>query len=237
MEEQCAIVIPTYNEKGNLKDLVHEIKRRHPAISILIIDDNSPDGTAQLAERLSKKYSSVDFIRRNKRYGVESAHLFAFKKILSNDDFECLITMDAGFTHDPRDIKILLKTIESGNDLVVGSRFVKGATVSGWNLKRRLSNHAFGLYSKTIARIPVTDVTARFVGYRRNVLEDIVSEKVKSKGDHFQTEIKYLAHQSGASIAEVPINFTERSGLTEKDGMRMMKDALVPWKLALFERR
>jgi len=232
MEEQCAVVIPTYNEKENLRDLVHEIKRRHPAISIYIIDDNSSDGTAHLAERLSKKYSSVESVRRNKRYGIESAHLFAFKKIISNDDYEYVVTMDAGFAHAPKDIKMLLRKLSEGNDLVVGSRFVKGSTINGWDLKTRMLNRISGMYTGAVIKIPVTDVTARFVAYRRNILEGVLSDRIKSKGPHFQTEIKFLAHQNGAKIAEVPITFTEREKLYQKTGKNLVQDIIAPWKFA-----
>lgn len=206
------IVIPTYNEKDNIQPLVEEILKIVPEIKILIVDDNSPDGTGRVADELAKTYSRVKVLHREKKEGLGRAYIAGFKEALKTDA-EYILQMDADFSHHPKYIPLFLKEI--GNcDLVLGSRFLEGN-------KRPLNVHTLSIYASRYARwilgLKITDWLGGFKCFRRRVLEEIRLEEFISKGFIFQTEFIYCAFKKGFHIKEIPIIFNQRkSGKTKK---------------------
>lgn len=209
MKKTC-IVIPTYNEHENLPVLVKKIFALGlPKLCVYVVDDNSPDGTGQVAEELARQYP-VKIIHRPKKDGLGKAYTDAFRKILEEDECNYIIQMDADLSHDPNVIPEMLKYVET-HDIIVGSRYVSGGAIEHWSLLRRLLSTGGNIYARTILRVPHCDVTSGFKCYRRAVLIELVRDSFDSVGYNFQIEILYKAHTLGYTILEIPIVFTERS--------------------------
>ena len=210
------IVIPTYNEATNLENLVEQIYALHPDVHTLIVDDNSPDGTGEIAEALSRRYPQTKVLHRPKKAGLGTAYVEGFKQALSLGA-DIIFEMDADFSHDPKYLKDFLKTIEK-SDLVVGSRYVNGIRVEGWRFRRLLLSKLANIYASYVMVKPIWDFTAGFRCYRRKVLETIDLDKVKSDGYAFQIEMTHLAFKHGFKVVEIPILFREREGGYSKIG-------------------
>lgn len=210
MSSNIYIVIPTYNEKGNIEKLLPQIFGLSiENLNILVVDDNSPDGTGKLVEDLKKIYSKLEILHRDKKEGLGKAYIAGFKEVLSRGaDF--IVQMDADLSHDPKYIPQLLKAVE-GRDLVLGSRYVKGGGVANWNLFRRLISRLGNIYAKLILSLPYSDLTGGFKCYRAVVLKKVVEADLSSLGYNFQIETTYFVHKLKYSIVEVPIIFTERT--------------------------
>ena len=204
------VVIPTYNEKENLEHLIRAILILHPDFSITIVDDNSPDGTGNIAEKLAEIYpAAIHVIHRPAKGGLGTAYVEGFKYALSAGA-EYIFEMDADFSHDPASLSDLFKAIEH-YDLVLGSRYLNGVRVEGWPFRRLLLSKFANIYASHVMILPVWDCTSGFRCYRREVLERIELERIQSDGYAFQLEMLYYTYKQGFHISEVPIMFRERT--------------------------
>lgn len=204
---QRLVVIPTYNELKNIEALIAAI-RQQVEIDILVVDDNSPDGTGALIEQLSKKYSGLFLLSRDKKSGLGRAYIAGFRWALGRS-YDTIFEMDADFSHRPQDLVALIKASEI-SDFVVGSRYVSGGKVSNWTFLRRLISRGGSWYSRLVLGIPIRDCTGGFNGWSQKVLNAIDLGTVQSEGYSFQIELKYRALKKGFSYTEVPIVFDER---------------------------
>ncbi|NQU99868.1 MAG: polyprenol monophosphomannose synthase [Parcubacteria group bacterium] len=235
-----SIILPTYNERDNLQILVKKIlkvlNREGIQGNIIIIDDNSPDGTGEIAQKLSITYSNrVIYIARKSKQGLGSAYIAGFKKALSFGS-KYIFEMDADLSHSPEDIPKFLKTIKK-YDLVLGSRYINNGKIENWNLNRKLISKGGTIYAKTILGIPINDLTSGFKCFRAKVLETINLDNVQSDGYAFQIELTYKAIQKGFKIKEIPITFSERKSGTSKFSKKIFFEAMsVVWKLK-FEKK
>jgi dolichol-phosphate mannosyltransferase len=231
MESGVAIAIPTYNEIENIQKLIPAIRRKHGSARIFVVDDNSPDGTADAVKRMSRQWAGLELIWRKDKNGLAAAYLDAFAKILANRDIELIITMDADLSHNPEDLDSLLQG-QGSSDLVVGSRYVRGGGIQNWSFWRRALSKYGNHYARFVTGTPVRDLTSGFVMYHRTILEKILRTGISSRGYAYQIEMKYLAYQQGARIKEVPITFCDRGGGISKLERGVVWEGMVrPWSL------
>lgn len=202
------IILPTYNEAENLADIVDQIFALFPKFHIITVDDNSPDGTGEIADNLSATYDRFHVIHRPKKAGLGTAYVAGFKEALSQGA-ELIFEMDADFSHDPGYIKDFIEASQK-SDMVIGSRYLSGVRVEGWKFRRLLLSKFANIYVSYIMVKPVWDFTAGFRCYRREVLESIDLDSIRSDGYAFQIEMTYLTFKHGFRVIEVPIIFRER---------------------------
>lgn len=231
--EKSLIIIPTYNELENIQKMIPEIFGLYENnLDILVIDDNSPDGTGSFVEELSKNNNRVKIIRREKKSGLGTAYVEGFKFALKND-YDFIFEMDADFSHDPKEIRNFLKAIKD-YDLVLGSRYASGISVVNWPMRRLILSYLANLYTRIITGLPVKDATGGFKCFRRQVLESINFDKVKSNGYAFQIEITFKAWKNGFTVLEIPIIFIDRTTGTSKMSKKIVHEAIfMVWKLRL----
>ena len=203
------VIIPTYNERENLEPITSAVLAVEPRADILVVDDNSPDGTGQLAEELAKKEPRVRVLHRQQKQGLGKAYLEAFAWGLAQG-YQLIIEMDADFSHDPKYLPVLIDTALGGADLVVGSRYVEGGGTVNWGLLRRLISKGGSLYARSILGVRIRDLTAGFKCFNRRVLEGIELDQVHASGYAFQIELTYRALKKGFTVKEVPIMFEDR---------------------------
>jgi Glycosyltransferases involved in cell wall biogenesis len=204
------VIIPTYKERENIEAIVKSISSLTIAFDILIIDDNSPDGTADIVKDLQKSFHNLYLVERPGKQGLGTAYLAGFKWALEKG-YSYVYEMDADFSHDPRDLLKLYKACsEDGADLAIGSRYISGVNVVNWPLSRVLMSYIASIYVRTITGMKVMDTTAGFKCYKKEVLDNIRLDKVKSVGYGFQIEMKFKTWKLGYKIVEVPIIFTDR---------------------------
>lgn len=224
------IVIPTYNECDNIERLLGRILNVDPGIEVLVVDDNSPDGTGQLVESLTKNYPRVHLLKRPGKQGLGPAYIAGFRWGLARD-YQFFMEMDADLSHRPRYIPRFLEHIKNF-DVVIGSRWVRGGGIANWPLTRVLLSRMASLYSRLILGIPVNDLTAGFICYRRAVLERLPLDQLHSDGYSFQIEMKYRAWKMGFKLFEFPIWFTDRKAGDSKISKRIVIEALkIVWLL------
>ena len=210
------IIIPTYNERENIEAMVAKVFSLEGNFHLLVIDDGSPDGTADIVRSLQKEYPERLFlVERSGKLGLGTAYIAGFKWALEHD-YDAVFEMDCDFSHNPDDLLRLTQAMEQGADVVVGSRYVTGVNVVNWPLSRLLMSYFASKYVRLITRMPVNDATAGFVGYRREVLQSIDLDKVQMVGYGFQIEMKYTAWRLGFNIKEVSIIFVDRVAGTSK---------------------
>ena len=211
MEEVSNIVIiPTYKERENIEAIIKAISSLKIAFDILIIDDNSPDGTAEIVKDLQKSSTNLFLVERPGKLGLGTAYIAGFKWALEKG-YKFIYEMDADFSHDPRDlIKLSKACCEDGADLAIGSRYISGVNVVNWPLSRVLMSYVASIYVRLITGMRIMDTTAGFKCYRRIVLEKINLDKIKSVGYGFQIEMKFKTWKMGFNVVEVPIIFTDR---------------------------
>lgn len=209
------VIIPTYNEKENIESVIRYVAGLNPAFDILIIEDNSPDGTGDIVERLQKEFAQLHMIRRAGKLGLGTAYITGFKWCLAKG-YEYIFEMDADFSHNPDDLIRLYKACTSGADMSVGSRYVTGVNVVNWPMGRVLMSYFASKYVRFITGMKVHDATAGFVCYTRKVLAAIDLDKIRFKGYAFQIEMKFTAYTLGFKLKEVPIIFTDRTLGTSK---------------------
>ncbi|MGK7344812.1 MAG: polyprenol monophosphomannose synthase [Candidatus Nitrospinota bacterium M3_3B_026] len=210
MNSQTLVIIPTYNEIENIERLIGAIHDRLPEASVLVVDDNSPDGTGGLVERLSEKDERVRLLRRPGKLGLGTAYIAGFKHALEHG-FEYIFEMDADFSHDPAYLPDFLEAAREA-DLVIGSRYVEGGGVENWPFFRKIISMGGSLYSRIILSLPYRDLTGGFKCFRRRILESLPLDEVRSEGYSFQIEMTYRASKKGFKIKEIPIVFKDREG-------------------------
>jgi dolichol-phosphate mannosyltransferase len=221
---QNLVIIPTYNEKGNISAIVDAVMGLNE-FDVLVVDDNSPDGTAAIVKEKQSQYADRLFLlERKEKNGLGTAYIAGFKYALS-EGYTHIFEMDADFSHNPSDLPRLLRACEEGADLAVGSRYVKGGNVANWPFLRILMSYFASLYVRTILWIKVMDATAGFVCYRREVLEHIDLSNIEFVGYAFQIEMKYEAIRKGFRLVEVPITFVDRQVGQSKMSMNIFTEA------------
>ena len=227
---QLLTIVPTYNEKENIEALINSIFNATPFIHILVVDDNSPDGTASIVENIIQKNSSVHILKRNGKQGVATAFLQGFQWGINNG-FDILLAMDADFSHDPKYIPVMQKEIENA-DLVIGSRNVKGGGIENRTWIRNVLTKCGSLYCRTILKCPIKDITGGYNMWKKTTLEKIGLDKVVCGGYSFQIEMKYKTFKNGLQIKEIPIIFPDRKkGQSKMSGSFLLKALGDVWKI------
>lgn len=222
---RAVVLVPTYNERANISELVEKVRQVAPGLHILIIDDNSPDGTGERAEELAQQYPDEVFVlHRKSKEGLGKAYVDAFGEILKRD-YEYILQMDADLSHDPAHLPGFFEKIKD-HDLVVGSRYLQGISVVNWDLKRLIMSKLATNYVRFITRMPFSDTTSGFMCWRREALESIGFAKAFSSGYVFLVEMKYKAYRQGFRLAEVPIIFVERKSGNSKLDWGVIWEAL-----------
>ncbi len=226
------VVIPTYNEADNVQKIISEVLHVDANIEVLVVDDNSPDGTADLVTQMMERDSRIHLIRRNGKMGLGTAYVEGFKYAIQQQ-FDYVFEMDADFSHDPKEIPQFLKKMQ-GCDVVVGSRYVNGVRVVNWPVRRLLLSYFANIYTRLITGLPVKDATAGFKCFKREVLENINLDEIKSNGYAFQIEMNYQAWRKGFKLCEHPIIFVDRRVGISKMSREIVYEAVwVVWKLRL----
>lgn len=225
---QRLVIIPTYNERENIRDILAHALRLDPAFDALVVDDGSPDGTAAIVrEMMALHPGRVHLVERQGKLGLGTAYITGFKWALAAG-YAFIFEMDADFSHDPDDLVRLYKACaDQGADMSVGSRYVKGGHVKDWSWDRVLLSYCASLYVRAVLWLGVRDTTAGFVCYTRRVLEAIPLDEVRFVGYAFQIEMKYRAVRKGFRIAEVPITFIDREKGTSKMNTSIFREAMI----------
>jgi dolichol-phosphate mannosyltransferase len=227
------IVTPTYNERANLEAFVEATLGVVPGAHVLIVDDNSPDGTGILADELSARDKRVRVLHRPSKLGLGTAYTAAFQLGL-HEDYRYFFEMDADLSHDPRHLPDFFRELEAGADVVIGSRNIQGGTVMGWGAGRHLLSKGGSLYSRLILGVAVRDLTSGYKAFRRQALEAIFAANVASNGYSFQIEMTYRALRLGLKVREVPIVFVDRQvGASKMDRKIVLEAVTTVWKLRL----
>lgn len=219
------VIIPTYNEKENIEAILSAVFSLSQSFDILVVDDGSPDGTADIVKNLLPQYGGkLHLLERSGKQGLGTAYITGFRYALTNG-YEYILEMDADFSHDPKDLISLLKSCEDGNHVAIGSRYATGVNVVNWPMGRVLLSYFASWYVRLITSMPISDTTAGFVCYRRKVLETIPLDQIKFVGYAFQIEMKFLAWKYGFILKEIPIIFTERTRGQSKMSAGIFKEA------------
>ena len=230
---RALVCIPTYNEADNLGPITQAVLKAEPRVDILVVDDNSPDGTGKLADQLAAQEPRLRVLHREKKEGLGRAYLAAFRWALA-EGYTYIIEMDADFSHDPRYLPGLLDAAEAGADLVLGSRYVTGGGTVNWGVGRQIISQGGSLYARTILGVDVRDLTGGFKCFHRRVLEAIELDQVKSTGYAFQIELTYRTLKKGFTVRELPIVFEDRRVGQSKMSRKIFLEALtMVWKLRL----
>jgi len=231
-DQKALVIVPTYNELENIRKLIPAVLSQDESIHLLIVDDGSPDGTGNYVEKESKKNDRIHLLKRERKMGLGTAYLAGFKYALQND-YDFIFEMDADFSHDPNELKSFLIAIKE-NDLVLGSRYINGVRVLNWPMTRLLLSFFASVYTRLITGLPVRDATGGFKCFRRNVLESIDLNKIKSNGYSFQIEMTFKAYAKGFKIKEIPIVFADRVKGKSKMSKKIVRVAVtMVWKLRL----
>ncbi len=227
---KAIIVIPTYNEADNIERLIHEIHAEKNDMNVLVVDDNSPDGTAAIVKKMMKSDVRIHLIERPGKMGLGTAYCDGFAYSIEKG-FDAVFEMDADFSHDPKEIPAFLKELEN-NDLVIGSRYITGVNVVNWPLSRLLLSYGASLYTRVITGMPVKDPTGGFKCFRAEALKKIDLDTIHSNGYGFQIEMNYRMWKLGARIKEIPIIFIDRRSGVSKMNKKIVWEAIfMVWKL------
>jgi dolichol-phosphate mannosyltransferase len=230
IDNKKLIIIPTFNELENLPRLLPEVLLQDSGIDVLIVDDNSPDGTAAFIEDESKKNNRIHLIKRSSKQGLGTAYIAGFKYALEKD-YQLIFEMDADFSHDPNEIPKFLEEIKNA-DVVLGSRYKNGVNVINWPMRRLLLSWFANIYTRVITGMPLHDATGGFKCFKREVLEAIDLERVNSNGYAFQIEMNFKAWKKGFKINEIPIIFVDRVKGNSKMSRKIVREAVfMVWKL------
>jgi len=239
LKTDSLVIIPTYNENDNIKSIIKAVLLQGTEFEVLVVDDNSPDGTSTTVKKIQqnksdKKSDRIHLIEREKKMGLGSAYIEGFKWALDKH-YDLVFEMDADFSHDPSTLIILRKTlIEENADLVLGSRYKNGVNVINWPMSRLILSYFANLFAKTVTGVPLSDLTSGFKGIRRAVLENLDFNKINAEGYGFQIEIHFYTYWKGFKIKEIPIVFTERRSGDSKMSKKIIWEAFwLVWKLGL----
>ena len=229
--ERALVIVPTYNERENIRRLIDAVLRQDGRLEVLVVDDGSPDGTGQIVAELEAADSRVHLLEREKKMGLGTAYIAGFRWALERS-YEYVLEMDADFSHDPAHLPQFLRAIENA-DLVLGSRYQQGrVTVVNWPIGRLLLSYTANLYARAVTGLPVWDATGGFKCFRRTVLEAIDFSHVRSNGYAFQIEMSYRAWKRSFRIAEIPIVFVDRTEGTSKMSKSIVREAIwMVWRL------
>lgn len=233
------VIIPTYNEKENIADILGHVFRLEPGFHVLVVDDGSPDGTAAIVKDLQRQWPDrLHLMERSGKLGLGTAYIAGFKWAIARG-YDFIFEMDADFSHDPDDLVRLYKACaEQGADMSVGSRYVKGGQVKDWSWDRIVLSFGASLYVRSILWLGVRDTTAGFVCYRRRVLERLALDEIKFIGYAFQIEMKYRTKLAGFKIIEVPITFIDRQKGKSKMSANIFREAIIGvWRMRTINQR
>jgi dolichol-phosphate mannosyltransferase len=227
------VCIPTYNERENIGPITEAVLKADPRVDILIVDDNSPDGTGKIADELAAREPRIRVLHREKKEGLGRAYLHAFRTALGMG-YQYILEMDADFSHDPRYLPTFLDAAEAGADLVLGSRYVTGGGTVNWGIGRQVISRGGSLYARSILGVGINDLTGGFKCFNRRVLETLDLDAVQSTGYAFQIELTYRTLKKGFTVREVPIVFEDRRVGHSKMSKKIFLEALtMVWKLRL----
>jgi len=228
------VISPTYNERKNIQSLVEQVLGPNPDYHLLVVDDNSPDKTAEKVKELQQLYPNLHLEERPGKAGLGTAYLFGFQWALDRH-FEAIVQMDADLSHDPKDVPRLVAELEN-HDLVIGSRYVEGVSVVNWPIRRLILSYGANLYSRIITGMPINDATGGFKAWRGSLLDTIRLEKVRSQGYSFQIEMNFRAWRLEASIKEETIIFVDRTIGESKMSKSIMYEAIwMVWRLRIWK--
>ncbi|MEI6507134.1 MAG: polyprenol monophosphomannose synthase [Bacteroidota bacterium] len=219
------VIIPTYNEKENIEAIIRKVFSLSIPFDVLIVDDNSPDGTGQIVKRLQQEFSKLHILERKEKNGLGTAYIAGFRWCLKNN-YDFIFEMDADFSHNPDDLIKLFQACEKGADMSIGSRYKTGVNVVNWPMSRVILSYYASAYVRIITGMSIRDTTAGFVCYRKELLESIDLEKIKFRGYAFQIEMKFTAWKQGFTLEEVPIIFTDRTLGESKISSGIIKEAI-----------
>ena len=227
---RAAVLVPTYQERANIEDLLRAVRAKAPEVDVLVIDDASPDGTADAAEAVGAELGQVEVLRRAAKDGLGNAYRAGFAQALA-EGYDVLVTFDADFSHEPDAIGTLLRKLEDGCDLVIGSRYVPGGSTPNWPAHRRALSRYGNRYTGWVLRLPVRDITSGFRAYRASTLLAIEYATTRASGYAFMTELAVRIEASGATIGEAPIEFRDRERGTSKMSARIIAESMarVTW--------
>jgi len=228
--KRSLVIIPTYNEADNVLKIIPEVLAQDEGFHVLIVDDNSPDGTSNLVKEMQKSNSRIHLLERPSKRGLGTAYVAGFKYALSHE-FDFAFEMDADFSHDPKSLLTLLAKTEDC-DLVIGSRYISGVNVVNWPMSRLILSYAANMYTRFVTGLPVRDATAGFKCYRRAVLESLDLDAITSNGYSFQIETNFMAWKKGFRVCEVPIVFVDRrAGVSKMSKHIVYEAAWMVWRL------
>ncbi len=234
---KALIVVPTYNEKENIGEIIDAVLALGEEYEILIVDDNSPDGTGDIVDRRAASEPRIHAIHREAKLGLGSAYIAGFKWALANTDTQFVFEMDADFSHDPGAIPEFLEAAE-GRDLVIGSRYLHGITVINWPLSRLILSYGANVYTRIITGLPLKDSTGGFKCFRRETLEQLPLDTIRSDGYSFQIEMNFFCWKKGFRIVEIPIIFTDRRVGISKMSRKIVWEAMfMVWRLRFMNPR
>ncbi|MCA9782136.1 MAG: polyprenol monophosphomannose synthase [Candidatus Delongbacteria bacterium] len=226
------VIVPTYNEAENIERLADEVLAQDACIELLVVDDNSPDGTGEIADRLAGDSGRVHVLHRAGKLGLGTAYVAGFRWAIERG-YDYICEMDADFSHDPRVLPVFLKTIGEA-DLVIGSRYVTGVNVVNWPLSRLLLSYGASMYTRIITGMPVKDPTGGFKCFRRQTLEALDLDRIRSGGYSFQIEVNFKVWRKGLRIQEIPIIFVDRAVGRSKMSKAIVREAVwMVWRLKL----
>jgi dolichol-phosphate mannosyltransferase len=232
---RATVCLPTYNERENLPPMLEALRAvLREGDRVLVIDDNSPDGTGEVADGLAAELEFVDVLHRPEKEGLGRAYVAGFRRVLETDA-ELILEMDCDFSHDPTDVQRLIAAAEAGADLVLGSRYVKGGGTRNWGLGRKLISRGGSLYAALFLRMGVSDPTGGFKCFRRTVLERLDLDAITPRGYAFQIETTYRAEQLGFRVVEIPITFVDRTVGRSKMSRGVVLEAI--WRVPLLRLR
>jgi len=223
---RALLVLPTYDEAENVEEVLRRLRAAAPDISVLVVDDGSPDGTAELARKIGEELGDLEVLERAKKSGLGSAYRTGFRWGLERG-FDAFVEMDADLSHDPAVVPQLLARIEEGCDLVIGSRYVPGGSIPDWPWLRQAISRGGNIYARVMLGISVHDATAGFRAYSRRALERIDLDAVRADGYGFQVEMAYRVERAGGEVAEIPIEFRDRTLGRSKMSSRIVVEALL----------
>jgi len=228
------VISPTYNERKNIKLLVDMVLGNYPDFDLLIIDDNSPDGTSEKVKDLQSKYENLYLEIRANKSGLGTAYIYGFKWALDHN-YDRIVQMDADLSHNPKDLPMLVKNLNE-YDLVIGSRYIKGISVVNWPLRRLILSYGANTYSRIITGMPIMDGTGGFKAWKSEVLSDIDLDSVRSQGYSFQIEMNFRAWIKDYKIKEVPIIFSDRTIGQSKMSKKIVYEAVfMVWRLRIWK--
>ena len=228
------VISPTYNERKNIKTFIDAVLNGNPSFDLLIVDDNSPDGTSDKIRELQSEYENLHLEVRGRKLGLGTAYTFGFKWAL-NRKYDHIVQMDADLSHNPKDLAMMVKNLDD-NDLVIGSRYINGISVVNWPLRRLMLSYGANTYSRMITGMPIMDGTGGFKAWKSEVLKNIELDSVRSQGYSFQIEMNFRAWIKGYNLKEIPIIFSDRTIGQSKMSKKIVYEAIfMVWRLRIWK--